>query len=125
MTDNMKALVKKVMESKELHAKFAAVKTLEEAYTLAASLQQGLTHEEFFNAAEQLKNSSAAKAELSSEDMEKVAGGIIIIASQPEDEAYDSAYLFGHFINILKTGKTNNGDTAANSSGSRNIIHRH
>ncbi len=123
MTENMKALVKKVMESKELQAKFAAVKTLEEAYTLAASLQQGLTHEEFFNAVEQMKNSAAATAELSSEDMEKVAGGTFkYMCSQPEDEAYASAYLFVH---ILGSGKINNGDTAANSSGSSNIIHRH
>ena len=118
MTDNMKALVKKVMESKELQAKFAAVKTLEEAYALAASIQQGLTREEFFNAAEQLENSAAAKAELTDDDMEKVAGGIMIIASQPEDEVYDSASIFLNlFIPRIKSGKTNNGDNAANSSG--------
>ncbi len=118
MTENMKALVKKVMESKELQAKFAAVKTLEEAYALAASLQQGLTHEEFFNAVEQMKNSAAATAELSSEDMEKVAGGTHILTSQPEDKTYDTdAYpFFAKFIYFVVSGKTNNGNTAVNSS---------
>ena len=73
MNENIPALIKKVTESEELQAKFAALNSPEEAYELAKTLQEGFTKEEFLAAAKAF--SDAADCDITDEDLVAAAGG--------------------------------------------------
>lgn len=70
MNENIKSLFEKVQADKELQAKFAEVRTPEEAYQLASSIQGGFTKEELMEAAQQLRSSQGD--ELSEDDIASV-----------------------------------------------------
>ena len=74
MNGNIQELIKKITESEELQAKFAALGSPEEAYELAKTLQEGFTKEEFLAAAKAL--SAAADGDISDEDLAAAAGGM-------------------------------------------------
>ena len=73
MNENIKALLEKVQADQELQAKFAQIKDVDEAYSLASSLQSGFTKEEFIT--EMTKIKEALDENLSDEDLAKSAGG--------------------------------------------------
>ena len=73
MNENIKAFLEKVEASPELQAQFAQIRNPEEAYKLASSVQGGFTKEEFVS--EMTKIYEAQIADLSDEDIAKVAGG--------------------------------------------------
>ena len=74
MNENIKAFLEKVEASPELQAQFAQIRNPEEAYKLASSVQDGFTKEEFVS--EMTKLYEAQIADLSDEDIAKVAGGL-------------------------------------------------
>ena len=74
MNKNVKAFVEKVATDKELLAKLSAVKSPDEAFELAKSVQGGFTKEEFIADMRKLKE-AAANRELSDDDVAEVAGG--------------------------------------------------
>ena len=74
MNENIKAFLEKVEASPELQAQFAQIRNPEEAYKLASSVQGGFTKEEFVS--EMTKLYEAQIADLSDEDIAKVAGGL-------------------------------------------------
>jgi len=63
--------LKKVKQDEALAAKFQGVTNPDEAYALAASVQDGFTQEEFISAMEQINN-----GELSQDDLAAMAGGV-------------------------------------------------
>ena len=73
MNENIKKFLEKVEKSPELQAKFAQIRDPEEAYKLASTVQDGFTKEEFVT--EMKKIYEAAIADLSEEDLAKIAGG--------------------------------------------------
>ena len=73
MNENIKKFLEKVEASPELQAKFSQIRDPEEAYKLAASIQDGFSKEEFIT--EMTKLYEAAIQDLSDEDIAKVAGG--------------------------------------------------
>ena len=74
MNENIKKFLEKVQQSPELQAKFAQIRNPDEAYKLAASIQDGFSKEEFI--AEMTKLYEAAIQDLSDEDIAKIAGGL-------------------------------------------------
>ena len=74
MNENIKKFLEKVQQSPELQAKFAQIRNPDEAYKLAASIQDGFSKEEFI--AEMKKLYEAAIQDLSDEDIAKIAGGL-------------------------------------------------
>lgn len=70
---NIKKFLEKVEQSPELQVQFAKIRAPDEAYKLAASIQDGFTKDEFIS--EMTKIYEAAIADLSEEDIAKVAGG--------------------------------------------------
>ena len=68
--------MEKLSNDPEAAAKMSAIRDPEEAYRLASSMQDGFTKEEFISAMEAIRKTSGAGAELSDEDLMKVAGGI-------------------------------------------------
>ena len=70
MNENVSLLFQKVQEDEVLAAKFKSITNPDEAYALAASVQDGFTKEEFISAMEQLNNS-----DLSKDDLAAIAGG--------------------------------------------------
>ena len=74
MNENIKAFLEKVEASPDLQAQFAQIRDPDEAYKLAASVQDGFTKEEFVS--EMTKLYEAQIADLSDEDIAKVAGGL-------------------------------------------------
>ena len=75
MNENIQKFLKRLSEDPEVAAKFNAVKDPDEAYTIASSIQDGFTKEEFMAAVEAIKASMQSSGELSDEDLNKVAGG--------------------------------------------------
>ena len=75
MSENISLLFQKVQEDEALAEKFKSITNPDEAYALAASLQDGFTKEEFISAMEQLNS-----GDLSKDDLAAMAGG-----SQPTD----------------------------------------
>ena len=73
MNENIKKFLEKVQQSPELQAQFSQIRDPEEAYKLAATVQDGFTKEEFVT--EMTKLYEAAIQDLSDEDIAKVAGG--------------------------------------------------
>ena len=74
MNENIKAFLAKLEQSPDLQAQFAQIRDPEEAYKLAASVQDGFTKEEFVSEMTKLYESQIA--DLSDEDIAKVAGGL-------------------------------------------------
>ena len=73
MNENIKALFEKVAVDEELQAKFSELKTPEEAYELASTLQDGFTKEEFITEVTRIRE--AMEENLTDEDMARSAGG--------------------------------------------------
>ena len=73
MNENIKAFLAKVEASPDLQAQLSQIRNPEEAYKLASSVQGGFTKEEFVS--EMTKIYEAQIADLSDEDIAKVAGG--------------------------------------------------
>ena len=73
MNENIKAFLAKLEQSPDLQAQFAQIRDPEEAYKLAASIQGGFTKEEFVSEMTKLYESQIA--DLSDEDIAKIAGG--------------------------------------------------
>ena len=71
MNESIKLFLKNVQQDEELAAKFKDITNPDEAYALAASLQDGFTKEEFISAMEQINN-----GELSQDDLAAMAGGV-------------------------------------------------
>ena len=71
MNGNIVKFLKQVEQDEALVAKLNAIKDPDEAYALAASVQDGFTKEEFVAAMEGIRN-----GELSDADLAKMSGGI-------------------------------------------------
>jgi len=80
MNENIKLFLEKVEADPELKKKFAEVKSPDEAYELASSIQDGFTKEEFIE--EMTKIKTAMEENLTDEDLAKVAGGGDIIDTE-------------------------------------------
>jgi len=73
MNEKIALFLHKVEKDETLVAKLSAIKNPDEAYALAASVQDGFTKEEFVAAMEGIRN-----GDLTAEDLEKLAGGVDI-----------------------------------------------
>ena len=73
MNESIKKFMEKFSADEELQAKFAAVKSPEEAYELAKSIQDGFTLDEFIEACQAMNE--ADEGDLSDEDLAATAGG--------------------------------------------------
>jgi len=71
MNEKIKLFLQKVEKDEALAAKFQGITNPDEAYALAASVQDGFTKEEFISAMEQINN-----GELSQDDLAAMAGGV-------------------------------------------------
>ena len=89
MNENIKKFLEKVQQSPELQAKFAQIRNPDEAYKLAASIQDGFSKEEFI--AEMKKLYNEAVKDLSEEDIAKIAGGLSDVAKSAIVTAMSSA----------------------------------
>ena len=79
MNENIKAFLEKVAASPDLQAQLSQLRDPDEAYKLAASVQDGFTKDEFVS--EMTKLYEAQVADLSEEDISKVAGGVDDVAT--------------------------------------------
>ena len=73
MNENIQKFLEKFLTDEALQAKFSALKTPDEAYELAKSIQDGFTKEEFLEAAQQL--AALDEADITDEDLANAAGG--------------------------------------------------
>ncbi len=71
--ENIRKFLEKVAEDKELQGKFSKLRDPDEAYKLAASVQDGFTKEEF--TAEMKRLYAEAVKDLSEDDIATLAGG--------------------------------------------------
>ena len=71
MNENIALFLQKVEKDEALVAKLSEMKDPDEAYALAASIQEGFTKEEFAAAMVELY-----KGELTADDLAKYAGGV-------------------------------------------------
>ena len=78
MSENISLLFQKVQEDEALAEKFKSITNPDEAYALAASLQDGFTKEEFLSAMEQINS-----GELSDDDLAAMAGGYQLTDATP------------------------------------------
>ena len=83
MNENIKQLMEKIQADKELRAKFDKVESPEEAYKLAASVQDGFTQEECFAELKNFREEQGISeddivrvSDVADEDLDKVAGGM-------------------------------------------------
>jgi len=74
MNENFRQFFEKVAADPELQAKLSECKSPDEAYTLASSIQEGFTKEEFIEEMTKIKN--AMEENLTDEDLAKSAGGM-------------------------------------------------
>jgi len=70
MNEKIKLFLEKAEKDEALAAKLSAIKNPDEAYALAASVQDGFTKEEFVAAMEGIRN-----GDLTADDLGKLAGG--------------------------------------------------
>jgi len=70
MNEKIALFLKKIEGDEALAARFQGVKNPDEAYAIAASVQDGFTKEEFIAAMDAIRNN-----ELSDADLESLAGG--------------------------------------------------
>ena len=78
MSENISLLFQKVQEDEALAEKFKSITNPDEAYALAASLQDGFTKKEFLSAMEQINS-----GELSDDDLAAMAGGSQLTDATP------------------------------------------
>ena len=71
MNEKIELFLQKVEKDEALAAKLSAIRNPDEAYALAASVQDGFTKEEFVAAMEGIRN-----GDLSADDLGKLAGGV-------------------------------------------------
>lgn len=107
MNESILALIKKVTESEELQAKFAALDSPEEAYELAKTIQEGFTKEEFVEVMTAL--SSAADGDITDEDLAVAAGGTSSV-----DDWVDGVQEIGDFATKVSNSIA---DSIADSAG--------
>ena len=81
MNENIQKFLEQFLSDEALQAKFSAVKTPDEAYELAKTIQDGFTKEEFLEAAQQL--AALDEADITDEDLAAAAGGDGEIAPPP------------------------------------------
>ena len=74
MNENISKFLEKVGQDKDLQEKFNAIRNLEEAYKLAATVQDGFTQQEFETEMKRLYEEMSK--DLSEEDMARIAGGV-------------------------------------------------
>ena len=74
MNENLKLFLQRFYEDEALTARFGACKSEDEAYTLASSVQDGFTKEEFVETMSAL-NQAYNDGDISREDLAKVGGG--------------------------------------------------
>ena len=94
MNENIQKFLAKLEQSPELQAQFAKIRNPEEAYKLAASVQDGFTKEELIT--ELKKIYEAAIQDLSEEDIAKIAGGI----SWEDNRDLVLSFVFGGSLTI-------------------------
>ena len=85
MNDNLKLFLQRFYEDEALAARLGACKSEDEAYTLASSVQDGFTKEEFVETMSALNHANNS-GDLTKEDLRGIAGGLdeedtIIISS--------------------------------------------
>ena len=78
MSENISLFFQKVQEDEALAEKFKSITNPDEAYALAASLQDGFTKEEFLSVMEQINS-----GELSDDDLAAMAGGSQLTDATP------------------------------------------
>ena len=78
MNEKVIQFLKKVEQDEALAAKFQGITNPDEAYALAASVQDGFTKEEFISAMEQINS-----GELSDDDLAAMAGGSQLTDATP------------------------------------------
>ena len=77
MNENIKKFLVKLEQSPDLQAQFKQIREPDEAYKLAASIQDGFTKEEFVYEMKKIHEAHVKQSEgLSEEDLDKVAGGL-------------------------------------------------
>ncbi len=83
MNESIKKFMEKFATDEELQAKFSAVKSPEEAYELAKSIQDGFTLDEFIEACKAMNE--ADEGDISDEDLAATAGGTDILGDKVEE----------------------------------------
>ena len=94
MNDNLKELMKRLAEDETLQAKIKAAPGPDEAYSLACSIQDGYTKEEFLDLMKELSD-TARQGELDDEDLMAVSGGDAtdVVTSISISGAFAAAFL--------------------------------
>ena len=72
MNESIVLFLQKVEKDEALAAKLSAIRSPDEAYALAASVQEGFTKEEFVAAMDGIRN-----GDLSDADLARMSGGVI------------------------------------------------
>ena len=85
MNENIKKFLEQFLTDEALQAKFSALKTPDEAFELAKSIQDGFTKEEFLEAVQQL--AALDEADITDEDLAAAAGGEGVEPPPPQDPA--------------------------------------
>lgn len=76
MNENINLLFEKLAKDKSLQEKFKTVTNADEAYELAASIQDGFSKEEFIATMKDIK--AKMSKDISDEDLQKAAGGSFV-----------------------------------------------
>ncbi len=77
MNNNLIELIKKIAADEEKQVKMQSFTDIDEAYDYAVSIQDGYSKEEFEAVMVEITKGSAENDEISDDDLENVAGGII------------------------------------------------
>ena len=80
MNENLKMFLQKVAADEKMQAKMKSFTDMDEAYDYATSIQDGYSKEEFEAVMVEITKGSAENDEISDDDLENVAGGIISAA---------------------------------------------
>ena len=76
MNENLKEMLRKIAEDETLQEKMKAAPGPDEAYSLALSIQEGYTKEEFLTLMRELQGELDKQGELSDDDLAAVSGGV-------------------------------------------------
>ena len=77
MNENLKLFLQKVAADKEIQAKMQSFDDIDEAYEYATTVQAGYSKEELEAVMAKIAKDSIINDEISDDDLESVAGGII------------------------------------------------
>ena len=77
MNENLEKFFQKVSADEKMQAKMKSFTDIDEAYDYATSIQDGYSKEEFEAVMVEITKGSAENDEISDDDLENVAGGII------------------------------------------------